>query len=432
MDTEVQDLVQLVSKESVIEEFGEAVASTVVPNSNVTWAKFIFTDDKPNANRQRVPIEEFDNILKTGPYKPVKMALGEIKDGHEDAKPIGVITNLVKDGNKIVGLAALWNHERTDDIATIKDRFDSNKPINVSWELLYGSAKVNNGVSDLYDIVVKAVTIVGMPAYAGRTQFLAVAAKKWSQSYIDSLPDTSFMRVEADGKRYFAFRDDTGKIDPSRFPVILEELATASLPQNTLKGIKHQVTKLNTMISADASVKELLEAEGLLMEDTTLDTKELESKVTELSTKLAEASELIVAKETELKTAKAEADLAKEKVESLEAELTPLRDFKAEADKLAERQVKLAAIKEKFSGLGLDKEETYFEENADKLLGLDESGLDFMLQEMVAFKDTGEGQASAKKQTSGVPNIPGKKTDLVSDPRELGKLLAESRKSNNK
>lgn len=426
-DTNTQDVLQLLNKEDAEKQFGEAIASAVATDQIITWAKFILTDDKPNGNKQRIPLEEFNNIIKTGIYKPVKMALGEIKDGHDDARPLGVITNLTKEGNKIVALAALWDHERTDDVENIKDMVNNGKPVNVSWEILYGNSVTKDGVSDLLDTVLRAVTIVGIPAYAGRTQLLAVAAKKWSPAYINKLPDTSFLLKESDGTRYFAIRDDSGKIDPSRFDAVLEEIANAPLPQNTLKGIRHQVKKLQAMVKADASLLELLGEEDYNTEDYTLDTKELENKVSELEAKLATATDEKLAKEKELADALALAEVANTSVKTLEEELAPLRAFRQEAEQLEQKAAKLSTIKSKFESLNLSKPDEYFSENAEKLLGLDENGLDFMLQEMVAFKseDGGEGSASLKKVV--VPNIQAKHENL-SDPKTLAAALRERNK----
>jgi len=427
INTDSDKLLSLISREDVEIQFGEAAASAVVTDQVVTWAKFILTDDKPNENGQRVPLEEFDNIIKTGPYKPVKMALGEIKDGHDDARPLGVITNLTKQGNKVVALAALWDHERTEDVALVRDLVKSNKPVNVSWEILYGNYVIKDGISDLLDTVLKAVTIVGMPAYAGRTQFLAVAAKKWSPAYIEKLPDSSFLHIGLDGTRYFAYRDDTGKIDQKRFPALLEEMAQAPLPENTLKGVRHQVKKLASVVEADAGIQELLmDGEDFITEEHKLDIKELEGKVSELETKLAEANNKLATKEAELATAQETANLANTNVTTLTEELTGLREFKETTEAESQKATKLQSIKDKFGGLGLEKGEEYFTANGEKLLGLEESELDFMLQEMVAFRDAenaGEGKAS-KKKTPGVPNIPGT-IDELNDVTKLAKALRE-------
>lgn len=409
IDTDSENLLELFNRDEVQQEFGEAVASVVSADQSVTWAKFVLTDDKPNGNGQRIPLEEFDNIIKTGIFKPLKMARGEIKDGHEDAEPLGVITHLSKIGNKIYALAALWDRERAEDVAYIKSLVQENKPVNVSWEVLYSRANASKGVSDLLDTVLRAVTIVGMPAYKGRTQFIAIASTKWTDEYMKSLPDNHFMYVGPDGNRMFAYRDDTGKIDLNRLSKIEKEISESQLPENTLKGIRHQVKKMKSVIDADASLKELLsDGVEINLEDSKLD-KELEAKVSELEAKLALASSENAKKDEALANALQEAETAKQTAKELADEIQPLREFKQAADEAAERESKLSAIKEKFSTLNLVKEDDYFSSNADKLLALDEAGLEFMLQEMVAFRDSegsGEGQSSLTKGTK-IPNLPG-------------------------
>lgn len=426
IDTKSGEVLKLLNKNEVEAEFGEAVASKVSADKSVTWAKFVLTDDLPNGNRQRIPAEEFDNIIRSGIFKPVKMGIGEIKDGHEEAHPLGVITHLAKDGNKIIALAALWDKERTEDVSLVKELVQSNKPVNVSWEVLYSRSSVSKGISDLYDTVLRAVTIVGMPAYAGRTQFIAIAANKWNKSYIESLPDTNFLFVGKDGQRYFPYRDDTGKIDVSRFSGIMEETSQTQLPENTLKGVRHTVKKLQSAIQADAGLNELLGGTEINLEDDKLDT-ELEAKVTELTGKLAVASEQLTAKDATIAELEAKSALAETKVVELTQEVEPLREFKQTADDATKRAEKLSAIKEKFSGLKLEKSDEYFTDNAEKLLSLDDTGLDFLLQEMVAFKDSGDGEGAASTQTSGVPNIPGQGGQM-----EIKDIVAALRERNKK
>lgn len=432
IDSNTENVLQLLSKDEATRLFGEAVASVVATDQIVTWAKFILTDDRPNKNKERIPIEEFSNIINTGVHKPVKMAMGEIKDGHEEATPIGVITNLAVDGNKIVALAALWDQERGTDIVTVKDMVHSGKPVNVSWEIFYGNSKDDNGVKTLLDTVLRAATIVGMPAYAGRTQFLAVAATatKWSTAYIEKLPDTSFLYLN-NGNRYFAVRDSDGKIDPRRFPVILKEINDTPIAESIQLELKSKIAKMNFFVDSDASIRDLLlDGEDFIPEDNTLENKELEGKISELEAKLALASVTLEKKEKELADALILGETANTSVKTLTEEIAPLREFKLTADKAAERVGKLSAIKAKFEGANLTKSAEYFDENADKLLGLDENGLDFMLQEMVAFNTEtgkkGEGEASTKKATSGAPNIPGEggtvtQSDIVAALRERNK-----------
>ena len=139
-------------------------------NPMLTYVKFILTDDKPNGNNIRVPREEFSNLITTGLYMPLKMASGEIADGHIDATPIGVITHLREDKDKIRGIAALWNKERPEDVAYIQERYAEGNPLDLSWELGHVDSFIDDaGVENLTGCVLRATTLVGIPAYQGRT-----------------------------------------------------------------------------------------------------------------------------------------------------------------------------------------------------------------------------------------------------------------------
>jgi hypothetical protein len=179
----LQNMVYLVENDEAKQELGAAFASLVL-NPTVSWAKFILTDDRMNGNGQRIPKEEFANLINTGVHMPVKMALGEIAPGHDDSKPLGVITHLkeieTEDGSSaIVALAALWGEERPADVAFIKERHAKNQPVDVSWEILYENEVFNEalGSIDLISTALRAATVVGNPAYKGRTPFLAISSK---------------------------------------------------------------------------------------------------------------------------------------------------------------------------------------------------------------------------------------------------------------
>jgi len=177
---------------------GEAFASVSL-NPTFRWCKFVLTDDLPNANRQRIPQEEFDNLIRTGINAPIKMAAGEIKQGHDNSIPLGVITHLKRENNYVKGLAALWSLERPEDVELIKQRYDEGKPLNLSWEVLYSDAEVDeSGVTALRNTALRATTFVGMPAYAGRTPILEVASvKEGTQEETDSnLEDTKLEELE--------------------------------------------------------------------------------------------------------------------------------------------------------------------------------------------------------------------------------------------
>lgn len=188
------DMVQLLDESEVKSEMGEAFASFML-NPTVTWAKFILTDDRTNGNGERVPKEEFANLIRSGIHMPVKMVLGEIQ-GHPESKPLGTITHLKQvqkeDGSSaIVALAALWGKERPADVEFIKARFAEKKPVDVSWEILYETETINDEThsTDLHGTVLKAATIVGNPAYEGRTPFLSIASKKISDAAVEEITD---------------------------------------------------------------------------------------------------------------------------------------------------------------------------------------------------------------------------------------------------
>jgi hypothetical protein len=70
------------------------------------------------------------------------------------------------------------------------------------------------------------------------------------------------------------------------------------------------------------------------------------------------------------------------------------------------------------------REDTYFDENKEKLLALNESDLDFMLQELSAFASLAVA-STVNKPENTIPVIPSSKSDL--DPKELAKRMREQR-----
>jgi hypothetical protein len=301
----------------LVDEAGanEAFASVSL-NPTFRWCKFILTDDQPNLNKNRIPLEEFENLIKSGIHAPIKMAYKNIKDGHDESFPLGTITSLQQEGNVIKGLAALWSMERESDVEQIKKRFDEGLPLNLSWEVLYKTAEEEeNGVFALKDTVLTATTLVGMPAYAGRTPILQVASVQNS-----------------------------------------EELT--------------------------------LELEELKQKN-----EELQASVLDLTTRLDE----VTAKNEELSQFKAS-------IEAVEAE-----------------KVKLAAIREKFVQAGIEKSEDYFTGNKEKLLGMSEDQLDFILQELVSFVPASASVTDPSTVTVPVIVI----EDSKLSPKELGKKFRE-------
>ena len=162
------------------EQLAEAA---IAANQSFNYLKFILNDDEPNANRQRIPKEEFANLIRTGFFTPLKMAQGEIRDGHDMSSPLGVITHLKENDNQIRGLAALWSQERPDDVKLIREAYAEKKPINISWELAYmASSFEEDGTENLHDVSLRAATIVALPAYQGRTIAIEFASEKENEN----------------------------------------------------------------------------------------------------------------------------------------------------------------------------------------------------------------------------------------------------------
>ncbi len=162
------------------EDDEQLAEAAIAANQSFNYLKFILTDDKPNSNKQRIPKDEFENVIRTGFFTPLKMAEGGIKDGHEDSVPLGVITHLKENDDQIRGLAALWAEERPEDVAIIKKAYADKSPINISWELGYKTSSFeDDGTENLHGVTLRAATIVGLPAYnEGRTRGIEFASEK--------------------------------------------------------------------------------------------------------------------------------------------------------------------------------------------------------------------------------------------------------------
>lgn len=387
---------------------GEAFASVSL-NPSFQWAKIVVTDDRPNLNKQRIPEEEFENIIRTGLFAPVKMAESAISNGHDEAfgKPIGTITQLAKDKNRVIALSALWKKEREEDIKLLKDMYSKGNPPNVSWELSYSEAKAEeDGVEALYGTSLNGLTVVGSPAYAGRTQFVAMAAV-WDTAYINDLPDSAFLYIEPGGSkddegkttprslRHLPVRDKSGKLDAAH---LRNAIARASQVSGISSAKASELQNKARKLLASAS-SEFTEESIKYMED--LD--QANAKITELETKIAELTELV------------------KKSEDSKAELEALREYKTAIEKEKEDAVKFASIKQKFAEAKLEKDEKYFTDNKDRFMSMSDADLSFMIQELVSFAAK-LAEASAKNDKVEIPEIVNKETGKV-DPKTLGAAL---------
>lgn len=173
-------------------------AEATAKNDRIKWASFVFTDDQPNENKQRVPKSEFSNIINSGKLMPVKSEAGNIKGDHAGSVPIGTIASLKEEDNKVIGLAALWKEEHPAEIEMLEEAYAGGEQINFSWELFHENTEVDaDGISNLKGTKVRAITFVGNPAYAGRTNLLALAQKEETTQEENELTDTNTPDVTA-------------------------------------------------------------------------------------------------------------------------------------------------------------------------------------------------------------------------------------------
>jgi hypothetical protein len=418
---------------SSIEWLDNEAEAAISLNPLYQWVKLVVCDDIPNGNKQQIEEAEFPNLIKTGISSPIKMADKKISDGHGAAfgHPIGVISQLKQEGNKLLALAALWKKERPEDVSMLKDMYTSGNPPNVSWEISYSESELVDGVEKLKGCILNGLAIVGMPAYQGRTPFIAMSsldveevtaelgeAAVWTRAFIDTLSDSAFLYTEDGGSkdgegkitprslRHFPYRDKTGKID---LPHLRNALA--SIPQsNVPDDVK---TKLEN------KAKKLLQEANSSTEDNNI---EMEKTLEQLEAELKVAQDALAAKQLELDAKAAEFAELKTKLETIEPEYTTLKDFKASIDTEKEKVEKLTSIKNKFKEAGLDKDEAYFTEKEETLLKLEEAELDFMIQELAAFKVSSASLA--------VPNLINTKTGVSN--KDLVNYLKEqhSKKTN--
>jgi hypothetical protein len=154
-------------------------ATASLTNPLTTNLEFVFTDFLPNKNKQAVPVEEADNLIRTGVDMPVKAdwRRGKIGD-HTFSFPVGHITHMESRGTQIIGHAVLYKDEFPDLAGHLEKASASDEGVHFSWELYHGSHSVDDaGVTWFKDCVVAATTIVANPAYGGRTPLLAMASE---------------------------------------------------------------------------------------------------------------------------------------------------------------------------------------------------------------------------------------------------------------
>lgn len=172
-------------------ELAQAGIPDEYKNPLLTWVRFIFTDDLPNANKQGIGQDEFDNLIKSMSYMPIKADFDSEfgLEGHSEARIIGVIKGGQQQANTVVTIGAIYHDEFPDVVDFFKKEMAEGGSVDFSWEIRYKDSEEIDGVEWLKEVTTKAVTAVQHPAYQGRTPLVSISAKDLVQLIDDELKD---------------------------------------------------------------------------------------------------------------------------------------------------------------------------------------------------------------------------------------------------
>jgi predicted nucleic acid-binding Zn-ribbon protein len=153
-------------------------------NPFLTTVKFVFADDKPNANNQAIPYDEFASLAQSAIGMPIKIRfLGKGIGGHTGSIPVGHIRDMIEEAeedgsHKLIAEGVLYNDEYPEVVEFLKESFDTGDAPGISWEISYKESIVDKGIHWLKGVVARAATFVKHPAYGTRTALLALASDK--------------------------------------------------------------------------------------------------------------------------------------------------------------------------------------------------------------------------------------------------------------
>ncbi len=148
-------------------------------NPLLSWVRLVFADDSPNANNQGIGQDEFQNLIQTMSFMPIKANFDPEFGlaGHSEARVIGVIKSGQQEGNQIVAIGAIYNDEYPEVVDYFKKELAEGGSVDFSWEIRYRDSEETDGVEWLKGITTKAVTAVQHPAYEGRTPLVSISAQ---------------------------------------------------------------------------------------------------------------------------------------------------------------------------------------------------------------------------------------------------------------
>jgi hypothetical protein len=147
----------------------------------------ILTDFSPNNNKEAIPREEAENIIRTAVNTPLKInafvsEFSSFYEGHQGASPIGAITSArletIGDREVIKAEAYIWKQEFPGIYDMLKSQHASGTFTGTSWEVYYSSVEEVDGVRWLRGVTFAGTCIVDVPAYGDRTPILSVAEEK--------------------------------------------------------------------------------------------------------------------------------------------------------------------------------------------------------------------------------------------------------------
>jgi len=166
-------------------------------NPLLTWVRFIFTDDQPNANEQGIGQDEFQNLIKSMSYMPIKADFDSEfgLEGHSGALIIGVIKGGQQQANKVISIGAIYHDEFPDVVDFFKKEMSEGRNVDFSWEIRYRDSDDKDGVEWLKEVTTKAVTAVSQPAYKGRTPLVSISAKDLMHLIDEELNDREHTEV---------------------------------------------------------------------------------------------------------------------------------------------------------------------------------------------------------------------------------------------
>lgn len=247
-----------------IQEDDEAFAS-ITRNPLFQMVKIVVCDDRPNANKQRVSEEEFGNLIGTGINSPIKMAEGKISEGHAEAfgKPIGTITQLIKENNVVKAIGALWKRERPEDIKALKEMYEKGDLPQVSWELAYTHSDIEeDGTESLKGVILNGVAIVKNPAYAGRTPIYAMAEKINESETIESPDNNLNLEGNSNVDELEQLKAELESLK-DQLKVANETIATLTGERDSLAEYKNGIEAEKAKAEKLASIKEKFESAGV-------------------------------------------------------------------------------------------------------------------------------------------------------------------------